>query len=124
MILIVNDDETLTGMLRVSLEKLGYTVENAIDGVKAFEHLKNPRCRLMLLEMNLPKINGAELLILMGSEGINVPVIVMGKLADLTEKEMKQFPDVVAFVKRPFHMPDLLDKVKKYAKKEGKPKNK
>lgn len=118
MILVVDDSNALIESISGNLERLGYSVERASDGVEAFEHLRDPRCRLMLLSLNLPKINGAELLILMGAEGIAVPVIVMAKMEDLSAEEMGDFPDVVDFIKKPFPMEELVEKVQKHAKDE------
>ena len=108
MILVVDDDEVLTEMLQSALEKKGYQIEVAHDGGEALEYLKDPHCKLMLLDINMPRINGAELLILMASEGIDIPTIVMAGFPDYTEKEMKSFPGVKDFLPKPFTLPTLL----------------
>ena len=118
MILVVDDSGALVESIAGNLERLGFAVESASDGVEAFDHLRNPRCKLMLLSLKVPRINGAELLILMGAEGIEVPVIVMGQMADLSADEMADFPDVVDFIKKPFPMEELVEKVLKHARSE------
>jgi len=118
MILIVDDSQALIESIRGSLEQGGYAVESASDGVDAFKHLRDPRCKLMLMSMRLPKINGAELLILMGAESIEVPVIVMAAMEDLSADEMADFPDVVDFIKKPFTMDELVEKVRTHARRE------
>jgi DNA-binding response OmpR family regulator len=118
MILVVDNNENLIESVRGELERIGYAVESAADGVEAFKHLRDPRCKLMLMSMRLPKINGAELLILMGAEDIEVPVIVMSELQDLSAEEMADFPDVVDFIKKPFSMDDLVGKVRQHARRE------
>jgi DNA-binding NtrC family response regulator len=115
MILVVDDSNALIESIADNLERLGYRVESASDGVEAFDHLRDPACKLMLLSMKVPRINGAELLILMGVEGIEVPVIVMAQMQDLSAGEMAEFPDVVDFIRKPFAMEELLEKVKKHA---------
>jgi DNA-binding response OmpR family regulator len=119
MILVVDNNEHLIESIRGELERIGYAVESAADGVEAFKHLRDPRCKLMLMSMSLPKINGAELLILMGAEDIEVPVIVMAELTDMSAEEMADFPDVVDFIKKPFAMPDLVEKVRLHAKRDA-----
>jgi DNA-binding response OmpR family regulator len=118
MILVVDNNEDLIENIRGELERLGYAVESAADGVEAFGHLRDPRCKLMLLSIRLPKINGAELLILMGAEGIDIPVIVMAEMADLSAEEMAEFPDVVDFIKKPFGMDELVEKIRAHARRE------
>lgn len=118
MILVVDDSSGLVESIAGSLERLGYSVEGASNGVDAFRHLRDPRCKLMLLSMDLPKLNGAELLILMGAEDIEVPVIVMASMDDLSADEMAEFPDVVDFIKKPFPMDELVEKVQRHARRE------
>jgi len=115
MILVVDDDEILTDMLQAALTKKGYTVEVAHDGVEAVEHLKNPDCRLMLLDISMPRVNGAELLIFMNAEDIEVPTIVMAGFPDYSEEEFKIFSMVKAFLAKPFTLPQLLTLVDKEA---------
>jgi DNA-binding response OmpR family regulator len=117
MILVVDDSGALVDSISGNLERLGYGVERAGNGVEAFEHLRDPRCKLMLLSLSLPKINGAELLILMGAEDIDVPVIVMAGLEDLSAEEVAEFPDVVDFIRKPFAMEELVEKVQKHARR-------
>ena len=118
MILVVDHSNALVESIAGSLERLGFAVESAADGVEAFDHLRNPSCKLMLLSLKMPRINGAELLILMGTEGIDVPVIVMGKMDDMSADELADFPDVVDFIKKPFPMSELVDKVLKHVRSE------
>jgi len=65
MILVVDDDAQITTLLREALEREGYRVETAANGVQAFDLVKSPDCKCMLLDVNMPKINGPELLLLM-----------------------------------------------------------
>ena len=111
MILVVDDDEAIVEFLRAALEDCGYRVETAGNGVQAYEHLKHPDCKGMLLDINMPKINGVELLMLMQADDIRVPTIVMAGFDDFDELEMKNFENVVEFLHKPFELQDLLDRV-------------
>jgi len=118
MILVVDDDDGILEMLNESLCEMGYSVRTAHDSIHAYKNLKDPKCRLMILCLNMPKINGAELLLLMASEGIDVPTIVTAKdMPDLTSEEMEQFPHVVGFKKKPYEKQDILALIDKHARK-------
>ncbi len=117
MILVVDDDKVLTQLLKTLLEDAGYEVCVAFDGETAYKHLKDPRCRAMLLDIRMPGINGAELLMLMAAEKIKVPVIVMAGFPDFDETEMKQFPNVKKLFHKPLYPEDVLAAVREYAKK-------
>lgn len=108
MILVVDDDHTIVHMCRAILEKEGYEVRTASSGETAYQHVRDPRCRGMILDMLMPGINGAGLLMLMAAEGNRVPVIVLSAAPDIDEQEMKEFPNVRKLVRKPFYAEDLL----------------
>ena len=114
MILVVDDDERIVRLLRTLLEAEGYTVKTAADGGEAYALLRSPDCRCMLLDINMPRINGIQLLMLMQADRIKVPTIVMAGFTDFDEKEMKQFANVVKFFPKPFSLDDMLTAIKKY----------
>jgi DNA-binding NtrC family response regulator len=115
MILVVDDEPDLRNVLSRSLSHHGYRVETARDGAEAFALLKSPDCKCMLLDINMPRINGVELLLLMQAEDIHVPTIVMAGFEDYDEEEMKQFANVAALLHKPFQLDDALEAIKKYA---------
>jgi DNA-binding response OmpR family regulator len=119
MILVVDDDALLAGALAVAFEKEGYRVQIANDGGEAYEYVKDPECKLLLLDMHMPRFNGAELLILMANEGIKVPTIVVSSFRDFTSEELQGFPGVVAFLRKPFEISDLVKLAKKHAPKKA-----
>ncbi|MBU0679500.1 MAG: response regulator [Verrucomicrobia bacterium] len=117
MILVVDDDKVLTQLVKTLLEDAGYEVRIAHDGESAYKHLKDPKCRGMLLDIRMPGVNGAELLMLMAAEKIEVPVIVMSGFPDYDEEEMKQFPNVKRLFHKPLYPEDLLSAVNEFVVK-------
>ena len=115
MILVVDDDKVLTQLLRTLLEEADYEVRVANDGEQAYKHLSDPKCKAMLLDIRMPGVNGAELLMLMAAEGIDVPVIVMAGFPDFDEEEMKQFPNVKKLFHKPLYPEEVLAAVKEHA---------
>lgn len=120
MILVVDDDEQIVGVLRTLLEAEGYTVKTAADGGQAYALVRSPDCRCMLLDVNMPRINGIQLLMLMQADGVKVPTIVMAGFTDFDEKEMKQFANVVRFFPKPFDLDDMLAAIKKHGLRKPK----
>ena len=118
MILVVDDDPLLAGALAVGFESEGYRVQLANDGGEAYRYVKDPDCKLLLLDMHMPRVNGAELLIVMTNEGIRVPTIAMSSFRDFTTEELKGFPGVVAFLRKPFEIAEVVKLAKKFAPKK------
>jgi len=108
MILIVDDDADITYLLKKALTEEGYEVMTAGDGVEAYEHLKAFGSTCMLLDIDMPRINGIELLLLLQAEDIHVPTIVMAGFDDFKDKEMKEFSNVVKFMHKPFGVAEML----------------
>ena len=59
---IIEDDVDLSTIFADALESVGYKVEQIKDGLKAKERLKEEAPYLILLDMHLPHISGADLL--------------------------------------------------------------
>lgn len=60
--LIVDDSVTVRKIIRKILEELGYSCHEAEDGLKAVEFCKNKMPELILLDWNMPNMNGLEFL--------------------------------------------------------------
>ena len=112
MILVVDDDKVLTKLIRKLLEEAGFQVRVANNGEEAYRHIKDPECEGVLLVMRMPGINGAELLMLMTAENIELPVIVMAAFPDYEEEELKEFPNVKKLFLKPFIPEELLTAVR------------
>jgi two-component system alkaline phosphatase synthesis response regulator PhoP len=59
-VLVVDDEEPILELLKYNLEKSGYEVKTAIDGVKAVDIAKKFIPDLVLLDIMMPKIDGVE----------------------------------------------------------------
>lgn len=114
MVLVVDDDREMVELLRELLTSEGYEVVTAANGAEAYRHVRDPRCRAMLLDLHMPGINGPELLMLMAAERIHVPVLLMTANPDFDEEEMKQFPNVKRLFHKPLYPEDILSAVKQY----------
>ena len=115
MILVVDDDPGIVSLLDRALSQHGYRVETAQDGAEAYSHLRSPDCKCILLDINMPRINGVELLMLMQAEDISIPTIVMAGFSDYDEDEMKQFENVITLIQKPFELDAVLKAIKQYA---------
>jgi two-component system OmpR family response regulator len=117
MIVVADDDKVLNQLLQTLLEEAGYEVNVAHDGESAYKQLTQPNCKGMILDIRMPGINGAELLMLMAADRIKVPVIVVAGFPDFDEEEMKNFPNVKRFFLKPLYPEEILGAVREIAPK-------
>jgi DNA-binding NtrC family response regulator len=76
-VLVVDDEPTICEMLRMLLEPRGYSVLTAADGEEALEIFRGVSVQLMIVDKNLPGIDGIEVLRHVRYERPEVDVIII-----------------------------------------------
>ena len=76
-VLLVEDDELLGDGLRAGLKQTGYTVDWVIDGQSAESALIDNEFDLVVLDINLPKLSGLEVLRNIRKRGQTIPVLIL-----------------------------------------------
>lgn len=61
-VLIVDDDAGIRNLVAVALSRAGLTCDTAVDGVHAVEQLTERRYAVLLLDMSMPRLDGAGVL--------------------------------------------------------------
>ncbi|HEY6783418.1 MAG TPA: ATPase, T2SS/T4P/T4SS family, partial [Gemmatimonadales bacterium] len=114
-ILVVDDDNVNRVMAKAVLEKGGFRVTEAKDGVEALDQLQHsPDVQMMVLDLDMPRMGGAEVLervrhakataalpviVLTGSESSDTEVQIMDRGADDYVRKPIDGPRLVARVK-------------------------
>ncbi len=114
LVLVADDEPGIRDFARRILERTGFEVIVAEDGVEALEHVRThlQELRLVLLDLTMPKLGGEEALADMRALGFNGPVIRWSGYA-LNESA----PDPRApFLRKPFSAEELLAVVGKVLK--------
>ena len=114
-ILIVDDLMTLRQSVRVMLERRGYSVEEASDGYEALQKIAESRPDLVLLDLMMPGMNGAEVLehIKADARVQDTSIIVLTAVADTWQ--MRKYIEMGAtdYLLKPFTISTLLDRVRR-----------
>ena len=110
-ILIVDDDPQIRRVMRVTLTGQGYEVDDAKDGESALERLRAQRFDLVLLDMNMPGMDGLEACrsIRSQSEVAIIMLTVRDAEADKIEALDAGADD---YVTKPFSPPELLARIR------------
>ena len=89
-ILVVDDDEDFREGVRAELERKGYQVEEAREGQEALGMIQQKPPLLVLLDLQMPVMNGRELLtrLRQSDELADVPVVVLSSFGYEWEAEL------------------------------------
>jgi two-component system, OmpR family, response regulator RpaB len=79
-ILVVDDEEPLRNLLRISLQKAGYTVYTACNGVEAMDLFRQAPVDLVLLDILMPDMDGYMLCTELRKRS-DVPIIMLSALS-------------------------------------------
>jgi DNA-binding response OmpR family regulator len=116
-ILIVEDEPKIADTLKLGLEENGYHAEVAYDGKVAHNMFKKKQYDLIILDINLPSINGYELCEYYRSVDPNVPIIMLTSLIGLDDKIKGYDSGADDYIMKPFEFKELLLKVKVFLKR-------
>lgn len=108
-ILIVEDEEAISNLIRMSLQKAGYSCEQAMDGESAADRIAEHTYDLVLLDIMLPGMNGYELLDYIKTT--NMPVIFITAMGTLDDKVKGLKAGADDYITKPFEMVELLARV-------------
>ena len=76
-VLLVEDDELLGDGLRTGLKQAGYTIDWVTDGQSAESALTDNEFDLVVLDINLPKMSGLDVLRNLRKRGLSTPVLLL-----------------------------------------------
>ena len=113
-VLIVEDEEPLTLLLRYNLEAEGYTVDSASRGDDAEIMLREQVPDLVILDWMLPGLSGIELCrrLRLRPETQSLPVILLTARGEESERVRGLATGADDYVVKPFSVPELLARVR------------
>ncbi|MDQ3039091.1 MAG: response regulator [Pseudomonadota bacterium] len=113
--LIVDDEFGLAEMLGAILADEGHRISTASNGKQALEEASTERPDLILTDMMMPVMDGAELIKALGEDPTlaNVPVIIMSSLQEATVAARCE--GYAAIVRKPFNIGELLMLVARFS---------
>ncbi len=105
--LLLEDELMLQNSIKEYLEDLGHQVESFSSGDAAKNSLLKHSYDILILDINVPKLNGFELLETIKDEGITTPVIFISALIDIEDITKAFTLGAADYLKKPFHLKEL-----------------
>lgn len=107
-VLVVDDEPLVRSFLERALKHAGYTVQSAPDGKSALDALTHFAPDLLLLDMSLPDMDGAEILRRVRQAGHNMPVLLASGYLGSELESTLQVGTFQGFLQKPFRIDKLL----------------
>ena len=108
-ILIVEDEEAISTLIKMNLTRAGYQCETAFDGVTAANLLQEKNYDLVLLDVMLPGMNGYE--VLEYAKALETPVIFLTAMGETGQKVKGLMAGAEDYIAKPFELTELIARV-------------
>jgi len=119
-ILLLEDDQILCESLKEFLELEGYAVDVAHRGTEVFDLTFDKSYDLYILDVNVPEVNGFDVLSELKSAGDTTPAIYITALTDITSISRGFEIGADDYIKKPFDPEELVIRIKrKYQQEEN-----
>lgn len=110
-VLVVDDDKEIVKAISILLEKEGYQVRKAYDGLQALDLLKEQMIQLILIDVMMPRLDGLSA-ILKIREHKNLPIIVLSAKSEETDKVLGLSMGADDYITKPYNRQELIARVK------------
>ena len=115
-ILVVDDDREIVKAIAILLEREGYRVLRAYDGMEALDLAAGREVRLILMDVMMPRLDG--LSALMGRlERRNLPILILSAKSESTDKILGLSMGADDYIAKPYDPQELLARVKSHLRR-------
>ena len=115
-ILLLEDDMMLNSAIKKYLETTGHIVDAFRDGDSAFDSLRLQGFDLLILDINVPKLDGLSLLEKLYETKVQTPAIFISALIDIEDISRAFELGCYDYLKKPFHLKELSLRIDKMLK--------
>lgn len=122
-ILIIEDEYSLADAIAETLKKENFSCNIVTDGEEGENEALTDVYDLILLDIMLPNKNGFEILNNLRQENIDTPIIILTAKAEISDKLNGLENGADDYITKPFHMKELLARVKIALKRKSNFKN-
>lgn len=110
-VLVVDDDREIVGAIALALEKEGYRVLRAYDGMEALDHALDPELRLILMDVMMPRMDGLEAMDRI-RQFSNVPIILLTAKGEDIDKILGLNAGADDYITKPFNPMEVSARVR------------
>lgn len=122
-ILIIEDDPAISLGLLEFLKEENFDVIHSFDGKKGYELALSERPELILLDVNLPSIDGIQICRMLRENGFSNPILMLTSKSENIDKVVGLEVGADDYITKPFNSRELLARIRTNLRRQGKGKN-
>ena len=115
-ILVVDDDREIVKDIAILLEKEGYVVLRAYDGLEALDMLASNQVQLLIMDVMMPRLDGLSAVMKI-REKRNLPIIVLSAKSEDSDKVLGLSMGADDYVTKPYNPQELAARVKSHLRR-------
>lgn len=116
-ILVVEDEPRLAQMLKRGLNENGFIADNAFDGQQGFDMFNNGNFDAIILDINLPLINGFDVCKMIREVNSRIPIIMLTAFGTTNDKLTGFDSGADDYMVKPFEFQELLARLRVFLKR-------
>jgi DNA-binding response OmpR family regulator len=120
-VLVVDDDPTVSDVVRRYLERADFVVTLAADGAAALEAAQGSRPDLVVLDLMLPGLDGLEVCRRLRRSDPDLPVVMLTALGDETDRVVGLSLGADDYITKPFSPRELVLRVQSVLRRASRP---
>ena len=117
-LLLIEDEPTLRESVAKKLRRSGYETDDCGDGEAALELLAAERYDLVLLDLNLPKVDGMTVLRTLRRTDLETPVLILSARSEISDKVEGLDAGANDYLAKPFHLAELEARVRSLTRRQ------
>lgn len=116
-ILIVEDESRVAAFIKMGLEECGYDTDIAYDGMMGKSLALSIQYDLIVLDINLPHVNGFQLCKIIREKNIQTPILMLTALGRMEDKLQGFEYGADDYLSKPFEFKELIARIKALLKR-------
>ena len=119
-IIIIEDDENIITPIKNSLNSYNFIVDDAKNGQIGLDLIKKNIYDLLILDLNLPDLNGEEICRTVRNNGLMLPILIISADNQINRKINLLDLGADDYLSKPFSIPELISRVKALLRRPSK----
>ncbi|WP_313152799.1 response regulator transcription factor [Lacrimispora sp.] len=111
-ILLAEDEKLLSSAIAKGLKKVGYAVDQTYDGEEALEYLEINKYDLLILDLNMPKVDGITVLKTLRGTDTELKVLILSARSEIEDKVMGLDCGANDYLSKPFDFEELTARIR------------